>query len=697
MNFCPLYWKLHGTCYGWHAVGLENFLPKIRASSPSHNRLGFSNHHHPSSVSRHHKESRETKKKDNCYNKGIPQLTIQLLCSSLKFPNMRIFAVLLIASQPFVNAFVATPLTAASRFRTNLRAEVADEEVDVIVVGAGIGGLSCGALTSKYGFNTICLEAHDTPGGVAHSFSRYSSASKTTPFRFDSGPSLITGLSSKSTNPLRQVLDAIGIADEIDWKKYDGWLIHDLADGKAFKLTAGDGGEFEKAIEDKAGKDARKAFEDFRGKILDQGGLAEVSAYIPPFALRGDGLNGFFSIFGYLLKLMSIGTQGLLLTGPFTNVMKKYNMDDPFIHKWFDYLAFALSGVDASNTQGAPVAYMMSDLHKKGAVLDYPMGGMDSLIQALVSGMRNHGGELRLNSRVERFLLEDDEKGDSKCIGVELADGTRIKAKHGVVSNAPLWNYARILKDSVDETRSDSPSTQAYVKVKEQADGMSMTRSFMHLHLGIRKDGLPEDLECHHSILNFDRPVTDEQNMSIISIPTVFDPSLAPDGYHIVHAYSAAADDFDQWLPFQEETGKVGSSPNSMTSQEYNRKAGYKKMKEEKAEALWQAVECVIPDIRERVKEPGSIVLVATPLTHRRYNQRYKGTYGPGVNPGKEVWELAGASTPIKGLFACGDTSFPGIGLPGVAASGTIAANTIAPVGKQLELMKELRKMGALQ
>ena len=573
-----------------------------------------------------------------------------------------------------------------------------DEEVDVIVVGAGFGGLSCAALTSKYGFKTVCLEAHDTPGGVAHSFSRYSSVSKATPFRFDSGPSLITGLSSKSTNPLRQVLDAVGTADEVEWKTYDGWLVHDVADGKAFKLTAGDGGDFERAIEEKAGRESRKAFEDFREKILQKGGLAEVSSYIPPFALRGGGLAALVSIFGYLWKLMSIGSQGLLLTGPFTTVLKKYEMKDPFIQKWFDYLAFALSGVDASNTQGAPLAYMMSDLHKPGAVLDYPMGGMDALIQALVKGVETHGGELRVNSRVEQFLLEDDEvTGQSKCIGVQLDDGRKLRAKHGVVSNAPLWNYARILKDSVKDRPHDSPSTRAYGKVQEQADGMSLTRSFMHLHLGIPSEGLPKDLECHHSVLNFDHPVTDEQNMSIISIPTVFDPSLAPEGYHVVHAYTAASDNFEEWSAFQDETGKVGSSPNSIRSQGYNKKEGYEELKARKVEALWKAVECVIPDVRERATKEGSVVLIGTPLTHRRYNQRYKGTYGPGVNDGKEVWELAGATTPIVGLYACGDTSFPGIGLPGVAASGTIAANTIAPVGKQLALMKELREMGALQ
>ena len=615
--------------------------------------------------------------------------------------------------------------------------------VDVLVVGSGIGGLSCAGLVAKYGFDTLCVEAHDTPGGVAHSFSRFNpKASKSTPFKFDSGPSLITGLSSKSTNPLRQVLDALDVADDIDWKKYDGWLVWDYGtkynkknDGDAsndeietnnnendprraipMKLTAGDNGMFEKAIEEKAGKQSREAFEAFRSEILRDGGLAEVSAYIPPMALRGGNkFNAFRSIFGYILKIITIGTKGLLLTGPFTKTLEQYGMKDPFIAAWFDYLAFALSGVDASNTQGAPIAYMMSDLHRPGSVLDYPMGGMDSLIRALVNGLEKHGGTLRLNSRVERFLLETDKIEDKssssrssspseqrvKCIGVQLDDGSIIRTRKGVVSNAPLWNYAKILQDSVVEDKSSSAAVRKAVdEIQQQANDMSMTRSFMHLHLGVPKDGLPDDLECHHSVLNFDHPVTDEQNMSIISIPTVFDPSLAPEGYHIIHAYTAAADNFEQWEKFlkeTKETGKVGCSPNSGKAQEYNRNKEYETLKAEKAEVLWKAVECVIPDIRERAARDDSVVLVGTPLTHRRYNQRYKGTYGPGVNPGKDVWELAGATTPIDGLFACGDTSFPGIGLPGVAASGTIAANTIAPVEKQLELMNDLRSKGALQ
>lgn len=371
-----------------------------------------------------------------------------------------------------------------------------------------------------------------------------------------------------------------------------------------------------------------------------------------------------------------------------------------FNRKWFDYLAFALSGLDAAHTQAAPVVYTMSDLHRPGAVLDYPMGGMGSLANALVTGLNRHGGELQLNSRVDQLMLSDKD-GKAHCSGVILADGTQIRARKGVVSNAPLWNMLKLMQNSVEGTfnKEDNPAVaEAIRKLKADADKMEMTGSFMHLHLGIPADGLPDDIECHHSVLNFNDDITDPQNLVIISIPTIFDPSLAPPGYHIVHAYTAASEDFSEWEPFLKDTDTVSaSSPSSSSAQKYNRAPGYTELKEQKAEALWKAVECVIPDVRERVKQEGAISLVATPLTHQRYMLRHRGTYGPAPPKGKAVWELPGATTPIEGLLACGDTCFPGIGLPGVAASGTIAANTLVDVGKQMELMDELKQKGALQ
>lgn len=68
-------------------------------------------------------------------------------------------------------------------------------ETDVIVIGSGIGGLSCAALLARYGFDVTVIESYSLPGGAAHSFERNG-------FKFDSGPSLYSGLSYRpSSNP----------------------------------------------------------------------------------------------------------------------------------------------------------------------------------------------------------------------------------------------------------------------------------------------------------------------------------------------------------------------------------------------------------------------------------------------------------------------------------------------------------------
>lgn len=41
-------------------------------------------------------------------------------------------------------------------------------EADVVVIGSGIGGLSCAALLAKYGLDVTVLESHYAIGGAAH-------------------------------------------------------------------------------------------------------------------------------------------------------------------------------------------------------------------------------------------------------------------------------------------------------------------------------------------------------------------------------------------------------------------------------------------------------------------------------------------------------------------------------------------------
>ena len=76
---------------------------------------------------------------------------------------------------------------------------ISEADTDYIVIGSGIGGLSCAALLSYYGYSVTVLESHYLPGGVAHTFEKDG-------FKFDAGPSLWNGMATKPFNPLREVL-----------------------------------------------------------------------------------------------------------------------------------------------------------------------------------------------------------------------------------------------------------------------------------------------------------------------------------------------------------------------------------------------------------------------------------------------------------------------------------------------------------
>lgn len=59
----------------------------------------------------------------------------------------------------------------------------------------------------------------------------------------------------------------------------------------------------------------------------------------------------------------------------------------------------------------------------QGVVLDYPKGGTEALVEALVRGVERKGGEVRLGAHVEEVLVED-----GKACGVRLRGGKVIRA-----------------------------------------------------------------------------------------------------------------------------------------------------------------------------------------------------------------------------------------------------------------------------
>ena len=506
-------------------------------------------------------------------------------------------------------------------------------KTDVIVIGSGIGGLSCGALLARYGLDVVVCESHTIAGGAAHGFERQG-------FQFDSGPSLYSGLSDRSSNnPLRHVLNAIG--EDADWHTYDTWGCC-LPEGDFATQVGAD--QFCEVLATLRGPEAISQWRQLQALMQPYG---EAAIALPPAALRFDWgclqtVSPFLgSMLGHALRLPD-------LTGPFSQLMNRA-VSDPFLQHWLDLLCFLLSGLPASGTSTAEMAFMFADWYRPGVTLDYPAGGSAALVAAL-RGLAKQGGTLRLGAHVDAIMMAGD-----RATGVRLQTGETLQARRAVISNASIWDTLTLLPDH--------PTTRT---LRQQRQTMPPCPSFMHLHLGIDATGL-EHLACHHIVVNdWEVGVTAAQNVVLISMPSQLDPNLAPPGKATLHVYTPGNEPYDLWHGLD------------------RRSAAYRQLKTQRSAVMWQALERVIPDVRQRVE----VELVGTPLTHERFLRRYQGSYGPAIAAGKALFP--GPKTPIDGLLCCGDSTFPGIGLPAVAASGFITANTLVPVKKHWQLMADI-------
>ena len=509
------------------------------------------------------------------------------------------------------------------------------ESTEIIVIGSGIGGLSCAALLAKYGFEVTVCESHTIAGGAAHSFERQG-------YKFDSGPSLYSGMSySPSNNPLKQVLDAI--AEDLEWANYDSWGCL-LPEGDFNSKVGAD--DFCHILQKLRGATAVREWQNLQATMKP---LTQAVNAIPPLAIRNDWAAA-IAIAKYLPAAVWHSPDIIRLTGAFSQIIHSV-VQDEFIRNWLDLLCFLLSGLPASGTSGAEMAFMFAEWYQPEVVLDYPLGGSGAIVDALVRGLTKYGGKLLLNSHVDEILLQHN-----RATGVLLRNGQKIMASKAVICNASVWDSLKLIPEKA--------LPQSFIKARAATPECA---SFMHLHLGIDATDLPPDLQCHYIVVNdWQQGVTAPQNVVLISIPTVLDPTLAPPGKHLIHVYTPGNEPYQLWQ------GMKRNSPE------------YQQQKAARAEIMWQGLARVIPDIKKRCE----VTLVGTPLTHSRFLRRHHGSYGPAIAAGKALFP--GSKTPVSGLLFCGDSTFPGIGLPAVAASGAIAAHTLTPINKHLSMLKDI-------
>ena len=503
---------------------------------------------------------------------------------------------------------------------------------DVIVIGSGIGGLCCAALCAKAGRDVLVLEAHQQPGGAAHGFERSG-------YSFESGPSLWSGLSRwPSSNPLAQILRALG--QELEVIPYRDWDV--LFPEGHLRIGVGSA-DFEAVVADLRGGAAVEEWQRFM-QVLKP--IAAAADALPLLSLR-PGVDVMAQVLRRGGKLLPHLPAMRHLGGAFGPLVDQH-LHDPFLRHWVDLLCFLISGLPMADTNAAAMATLFGEWFNPEACLDFPKGGSAAVVAALVRGLEQHGGRLQLGSRVRQLLLD----GDRVC-GVELDNGEQLRANH-VVSNADVWNTLELL-----------PETAAK-RWRSKRSGTPACNSFLHLHLGFDASEL-NDLPIHTVwVGDWQRGIDAERNAAVFSIPSVLDPSMAPAGHHVLHAYTPANEPWDVW-----DGQKRGSQD-------------YKTLREERCSVFWRVLEQRIPDIRERSR----VVMEGTPLTHRHYLNVHQGSYGPALSAAQGLFP--GSTTPIDGLWMCGASTFPGIGIPPVAASGAMAAHGIVGRQCQQELLESL-------
>lgn len=411
---------------------------------------------------------------------------------------------------------------------------VPDQEVDVVVIGSGLAGLSCAALLAHCDKKVAVLESHDAPGGCAHTWERRG-------FHFESGPSLYSGFSAdRSPNPLKNVFQIVG--EDCEWITYDRWGTV-LPNGKKFAAKIGPE-EFGDVLRAHGGPNAVAEFATLMERMKP---LSDAAQALTSMALREDAAVA-LTLLRYPKEIVMTLSQGSQLTNPFSKIMEELDIKDEFVRNWLDMLCFLLQGLPAAGTLNTVMAYMLADWYRPGVTLDFPKGGSGAIVDALVRAVRKQpDSTVSLNSHVDEILVEN-----GKAVGVKLSSGKIVRAKQAVVSNADPYITNKLLQTALDSGALTDPFVEfmdKMVNTDPENGGMVDLRSFIHIHAGIDATGLPEqpsaDFPAQWAVIrNWDGPlgVEDPRNIVLCSIPSLLDPAMAPEGKHVIHAYTPATE-----------------------------------------------------------------------------------------------------------------------------------------------------------
>jgi phytoene desaturase len=488
---------------------------------------------------------------------------------------------------------------------------------NVVVIGAGMGGMATAARLAKKGYSVHVFEASDRHGGKCRT-------EWIQGYAFDTGPSLLTlpavyrDLFQRTGDVLGRVVELTPVDPSFDYRFHDGTSVKFANLSRTKTLQA---------ISDSYGKDASKEW----GQIMRRAeAMWDVSR--EPF------IESELKSVASLLKRKSL-MKDLFVISPWKSI-RGLAIKSPHLRKILDRYA-TYSG---SDPRVAPAVLSSIAFVEEAFGAWHITGGIGKLGDALYQRCLDRGVVFEFNARVSEITHES-----GRVTGISLEDGREISAPT-VVANADAGViYSKLIKNPPSSVRR---AGRSIAKMEPSLAGFSLL-------LGLR----PSDetrLE-HHTVLfpeNYDQEFESIFSRKVpVDDPTIYicaprdETMVKKEGHEawfvLVNAPRHGRDSFD-WS-------------NRDFANEY-------------AQKVIDRIESHGIQIRNRL----DLLEIRTPADLEASVLAPGGSiYGTSSNGSRSAFNRAKNRSPLKGLYCVGGSAHPGGGLPLVGLSAEIVAQAI--------------------
>ncbi|MFT9393359.1 phytoene desaturase family protein [Bifidobacterium sp.] len=489
----------------------------------------------------------------------------------------------------------------------------------VVVVGAGIGGLSAAIRLQHAGYSVEIYEKQSMPGGKMHQIREQG-------FTFDVGPTIVM-MPSIYQDIFR--LCGRDPDDYIPMTRLDP-MYEVFFEGDPIRhYTIGNNlPDLMRMVEAKGPRNA-KGFLDYLSEMYTRYQVAYQHFITRPFRHRRDIYNPYMLV--QAMKLKTFGSAD--------RMMAKF-MPDKDLQRM---LSFQTLYIGVSPTNG-PSLYNIIPMIELLYGIWCIKGGMHTMAEQMARLFEEIGGKIHYNAQVRKIVATD-----GRVQGIQVDD--RLIESPYVVCNA---DFPYAMKELVE-----SPRIRGKYSPKK-IDSMDYSCSCLVFYWGVK--GTYDHLSTHNFVISsqYDdnlRSIFDgseiEHPSIYLHIPTQTDPSMAPQGQSAFYAL----------LPIS-ELGTAKYSWNEQTVKLYRDKV---------LQALTR-----LPGL-ENLKESIVFERVFTPEDFKQEFNAYRGaTFGlqPTLLQSNH-WRPQAKAKHCEGLYFTGSSTHPGAGVPIVMQSGKICAEEL--------------------